>query len=516
MSDKTIIPKPALDIFVNKNAITYKTIIGRLSAIMGISGSGKSNTAGRIIETLLELPVSLTIIDGEGEYWGLKEQYEILVAGGQYKDIDLPKGHAKELARAVLENRLPIILDLSDLIFKEERNSFVREYLEEIWNLEHKLRIPHIIILEEAHEYIPQGVKSDLKEILSNIALLGRKWGISTILISQRSQDVEKKVLSQAHVYFLHQVGHPADLVVYYDLLGGWANKSEMTRNEFNQLVQGLKVGEVLFKEHESVERLIVQQQKTFHAGETPDLEKDVRVTPDLKIISKDLLKSFQDIIKEQKAKEDETERLKKQLIMRDSEMVEMRKRMMTLEQQLEITSRLKVELPSEQVIENAVIQHLEARGIIPVISPQPEKTASLTSITSDKSEPTKSDRINPVELGKPYTKKVENLLNAIKELPLHEQRIVQLLVIRAPNSFTSEQISNWLEYSTGYIQNNPPMNALNLHIIERYRDAQSFLYRSRLLELIHDRFEVFQPEIILLQRITKCIQDWVLDLAFE
>jgi len=56
-------------------------IIGKFIAILGIRGSGKTNTAAVILEELLEYNFPLTIVDVDGEYWGLKEEYEILVVG---------------------------------------------------------------------------------------------------------------------------------------------------------------------------------------------------------------------------------------------------------------------------------------------------------------------------------------------------------------------------------------------------------------------------------------------------
>ena len=48
-------------------------IIGQCVAILGIRGSGKSNTAGVIFEELLRNNYPLSIIDIDGEYFGLKE-----------------------------------------------------------------------------------------------------------------------------------------------------------------------------------------------------------------------------------------------------------------------------------------------------------------------------------------------------------------------------------------------------------------------------------------------------------
>jgi len=76
-----------------------------------------------------------------------------------------------------------------------------------------------MIGIEECHEFIPQGVRTDLKEVVSRIALRGRKRGLGAVIVSQRSAKVEKDVLTQAGMLFLHRVVHEVDMRVYGELL---------------------------------------------------------------------------------------------------------------------------------------------------------------------------------------------------------------------------------------------------------------------------------------------------------
>jgi len=85
------------------------------SFITGKSGSGKSNTASVVIENLLDNGFPVMIVDTDGEYYGLKEEYEILHAGADDDDMRhrrLPE-HAEKLANLALEQNVPIILDVS-------------------------------------------------------------------------------------------------------------------------------------------------------------------------------------------------------------------------------------------------------------------------------------------------------------------------------------------------------------------------------------------------------------------
>src|SRR5579885_3705105 len=76
-----------------------QTLVGRSIAVLGITGSGKTNTAAVLIEELLSGGFPLTIVDIEGEYWGLKERFEILVAGrSQHAELDIDPTNAGKLA----------------------------------------------------------------------------------------------------------------------------------------------------------------------------------------------------------------------------------------------------------------------------------------------------------------------------------------------------------------------------------------------------------------------------------
>ncbi len=51
--------------------LDLEEIIGQCIGILGIRGSGKSNTAGVIFEELLRNNYHLTIVDIDGDYFGL-------------------------------------------------------------------------------------------------------------------------------------------------------------------------------------------------------------------------------------------------------------------------------------------------------------------------------------------------------------------------------------------------------------------------------------------------------------
>jgi DNA helicase HerA-like ATPase len=68
--------------------------------------------------------------------------------------------------------------------------------------------------------YLPAAGGDDpVFSILADIFLLGRKYGLGTIVATQRSQKIHKDTISQSELYLLHKVTHPKDIEVYEDLV---------------------------------------------------------------------------------------------------------------------------------------------------------------------------------------------------------------------------------------------------------------------------------------------------------
>jgi len=87
--------------------------VGRSVAVLGITGSGKTNTAAVLIEELLSGGLPLTIVDIEGEYYGLKQKFDLLIAGrSEHAELEVTSENAGVLATASVTRGLSVILDL--------------------------------------------------------------------------------------------------------------------------------------------------------------------------------------------------------------------------------------------------------------------------------------------------------------------------------------------------------------------------------------------------------------------
>ncbi len=476
-------------------SLNLEDIIGQCIAILGIRGSGKSNTAGVIFEELLKHNYPLSIIDIDGEYFGLKEKFEVLVAGtGDGVEIEIDVDCAEEIARISMEKNVPVVLDLSGFL-SEERNAFLHEYLTALWNLAGKLRRPYIVGIEEAHEFIPQGTKTELKELISRIALRGRKRGLGAIIVSQRSAKVEKDVLSQAGILFLHRVVHEADMRVYSELLP-WK------KSEVKEIITSLATGECVYINGDTTLPIYVRERETFHAGFTPSLK--VVATPQLKQVSQSIIEAIEKA-KQGKGKKTRVEALKEKISRLEGMLAERDKKIEQLEEIAHTLGYIKVEvpppsLPDVQNISKAIVHSVEGSAsgtrdsaYTPVhridrISP-PSRPSPVIDIEQEPKE--KEDG-----LPRAIKRHIDRIINRVAHTDLLERRILAFLVAHAPLAYSVEQIAAWTDCARGVIENSPPRDCLDTGLLVRERRTDGVHYRSNLKAFITREFRIYQPDI--------------------
>lgn len=193
---------------------------GKSLCILGIAGSGKSNS-GKYLITQLVTAIPFTIVDVDDEYGWLKHQHQVLVVGNTANsDMNVLPSQADRLAKFAVENGLSVLLDMSNRK-QAEIEAFIHGYANGLWECRFQ-RQPHILLLEEAQDILPQGcdIEEDtLTGKLIQIAKRGRKFNLSLWLISQRPQDVDKRALTQTRIRILHRVTHPLDIKAEQALL---------------------------------------------------------------------------------------------------------------------------------------------------------------------------------------------------------------------------------------------------------------------------------------------------------
>ena len=274
--------------------------------VTGKSGSGKSNTASVLVENLLANNFPVLVVDTDGEYYGLKEEFELLHAGADDEcDIQVSPEHAEKIASLALEGNVPIILDVSGYLDDDEAKELLLSVARHLFAKEKKLKKPFLMLVEEVHEYIPEGGGLDeTGKMLIKIGKRGRKHGLGIVGISQRPADVKKDFITQC------------DWLVWHRLT--WNNDTNVVSRiidaEHASAVEDLGDGEAFLMTDwsETVRRVQFHRKRTFDAGATPGLDDFER--PELKSISDDLVSDLREISDEQERRESELADLRQEL----------------------------------------------------------------------------------------------------------------------------------------------------------------------------------------------------------
>ncbi|MCU4754192.1 DUF87 domain-containing protein [Halobacteria archaeon AArc-curdl1] len=280
--------------------------------VTGKSGSGKSNTASVIAEELLEAGFPLLIVDTDGEYYGLKEEYEMLHAGADEEcDIQIGPEHAEQMASLALEENVPVILDVSGYLDEDEADELLKETARHLFVKEKKLKKPFLLVVEEVHEYIPEGGGvGETGRLLIKIGKRGRKHGLGILGISQRPADVKKDFITQANWLVWHRLTWDNDTKVVGRIID----------TEYAERVSELDDGQAFIQTdwmEAGVNKIQFRRKRTFDAGATPGLDDFER--PELKSVSDALVDNLQDISERKDREESKIEELEKRLERRES-----------------------------------------------------------------------------------------------------------------------------------------------------------------------------------------------------
>jgi hypothetical protein len=271
-------------------------IAGRRTAIFGISGSGKSNTAAVLIEGLLQAGEQVVIVDPKGEAWGFlslangkPSNLPLIIFGEPNGHIsELSEGHGPKLADFVFESGQSIAVSLVGFDSDQSERRFVAAFMRRLYRLKAKAakKTRTLVVFEEAHLFVPEGgggrmegEKAELSGSIQRIARQGRSFGLGSLFIDQRPQDVSKRVISQVDTIICHQLTHKTDRTALSDWVKGY--DVEGRGQQFLDSLASLEPGEAwiwspswlkIFK------RAKIHLRKTFDSGAAPDEGQAKRV----------------------------------------------------------------------------------------------------------------------------------------------------------------------------------------------------------------------------------------------
>lgn len=132
--------KIAKDFELPLDYVTWK------AANIGRTGSGKTNTAVVIAEQMIKQGHPIAILDPQGDWWGLRTKFKIAILGGEHGDIPLEHTAGEQAADFVINERVPVLLDLFSM-GEAEMVRFGTDFAKRLW---HKNRRALHVFLEAA------------------------------------------------------------------------------------------------------------------------------------------------------------------------------------------------------------------------------------------------------------------------------------------------------------------------------------------------------------------------------
>lgn len=220
-------------------------LIGYHTAVLGVTGTGKTEMALEIVREAVKRGVKIFCVDFTGEYKArlddLKPESPTpsakAIADLEEKLFDVDTGtfgakpEKKLLDGAMRTMRQGVrgqvatflkskdqnlaILELAEITNSKATLRLTELYLSEIMNWARNNRKARqiLIVLEEAHTIIPEtfsaGFDADTQWVvgrIGQIALQGRKYGVGLLVVSQRTALVSKTILSQCNTFLTHSL----------------------------------------------------------------------------------------------------------------------------------------------------------------------------------------------------------------------------------------------------------------------------------------------------------------------
>lgn len=286
-------------------AIASTQFASQANAILGIRDSGKTYTAMKSAEEVLECGIPIIVYDPVGVWKHIRSGvkghrgYPVIVAGGDDDaDIKLTPDNAVSIVRAAMKAGVSIILDLysRDLANKSKWIKIVQETIEVLMyeNRDHGLRL---IYLEEAAEFIPQRImpqQSKVYAAIEQVARMGRNSSLGLCIINQRAEEINKAILELCSLVFLHkQVGKNSltSIKKWFELLGvDFTAQGEAAIKNLPSLDKGecmiINTNAVEDERYDWYDRVKILPKKTFHPSPEKGLAKKSKMKSNVNIAS--------------------------------------------------------------------------------------------------------------------------------------------------------------------------------------------------------------------------------------
>lgn len=320
-------------------------------AILGKRGAGKTTAARVLTEELLDAGLPVVVIDPTGVWWGLRSSadgssagQQVVIFGGDHADVPLEETAGHVIAEAIIDTRVPAVLDLSHLS-KSAGRRLVTDFLERLY---HRNREPMHVVIDEADLFAPQRTVQGGERCLgamNDLARRGRVRGLGVTLISQRPAVLNKDVLTQAEVLIALRLIGARDRAAIDEWIEAQADQTDV--REVISSLPSLPVGTAWVWSPgwlETLAKVQIRRPRTFDSSATPKAGQVVRTPKQMAQVDLDTLREHIAATVE-KAKADNPAELRRRLAVLQAELDAARR-----------TAATPVPAPPPQVVEVPVL----------------------------------------------------------------------------------------------------------------------------------------------------------------
>jgi hypothetical protein len=197
-----LIPNSNFPVHINlDDAVTHNT------AILGVTGSGKSYLAFHMIESLAEHNIKIMILDPSRQHYSYLAKFKPT----PLKEPSNVKSWLENKESFIGIHQFGIDGSMPDIAsrFVLEAFNYITETVKLVPGKNEKAKL--CIVFEEAHSIIPEWNQvadrhdSDFVNTTARIILQGRKFGMGSMIITQRTANVVKTILNQCNTIFALQ-----------------------------------------------------------------------------------------------------------------------------------------------------------------------------------------------------------------------------------------------------------------------------------------------------------------------
>lgn len=133
------------------------------------------------------------------------------------------------------------------------------------------------LFMDEAHQFLPSRGKTPASFPLKRTIREGRQPGVSMVMATQQPGKIDSDVLTQSDIVICHHITSKIDIDGLNKIMNTYLKKNIKT--SLNELPKKPGVALVIDDTREKIEKIKVRPKKTMHAGESPNILKEIYET---------------------------------------------------------------------------------------------------------------------------------------------------------------------------------------------------------------------------------------------